>query len=150
MTRKRIEGVLPDLSVGQNLVGPVKPTAWRGDAGSSNRRVIIVAQDCKATGTWKLPSQSARYPPDVDIDRLHMAWAEGHAGLHLVPVPPNQRRWNQKATFTRAIITGTSTSGPMTAAKAAPELMPNTAMATAMASSKLLLAAVNARVVVLL
>ncbi len=31
----------------------------------------------------------------------------------------------------------------MTAAKAGPELMPYTAMATAMASSKLLLAAVN-------
>lgn len=39
-------------------------------------------------------------------------------------------------------MTGTSTSGPITAAKAAPELMPNTAMATAIASSKLLLAAV--------
>jgi len=38
----------------------------------------------------------------------------------------------------------------ITAAKAAPELMPNTATATAIASSKLLLAAVNARVVVLL
>jgi len=45
--------------------------------------------------------------------------------------------------LTRAIITGTSTKGPMTAANAAPELMPYTAMATAMASSKLLLAAVK-------
>jgi hypothetical protein len=34
----------------------------------------------------------------------------------------------------------------MTAAKAAPELIPNTAIATAMASSKLLLEAVNERV----
>nr|WP_320038736.1 hypothetical protein [uncultured Bacteroides sp.] len=34
--------------------------------------------------------------------------------------------------------TGTSISGPITAAKATPELMPNMAMATAMASSKLL------------
>ena len=58
------------------------------------------------------------------------------------------RRWNHKATLTSAIITGTSTSGPMTAANAAPELMPNTATATAIANSKLLLAAVNARVVV--
>ena len=38
----------------------------------------------------------------------------------------------------------------MTAAKASPELMPNTATATAMASSKLLLAAVKDSVVVLL
>jgi hypothetical protein len=44
---------------------------------------------------------------------------------------------------------GTSTSGPMTAAKAAPELMPKTATATAMASSKLLLAAVKLIVAVL-
>jgi hypothetical protein len=34
--------------------------------------------------------------------------------------------------------TETSTSGPMTAAKAAPWWMPNVAMATAIASSKLL------------
>ena len=40
-------------------------------------------------------------------------------------------------------MTGTSTSGPMTAANATPELMPNTATATAMASSKLFEAAVN-------
>ena len=60
------------------------------------------------------------------------------------------RRWNQNATLTRPIITGTSTSGPMTAAKAAPESIPNTATATAIASSKLLLAAVKASVVVLL
>ena len=46
-------------------------------------------------------------------------------------------------------MTGTSTSGPMTAAKASPELMPKTATATAMASSKLLLAAVNERVAAL-
>ncbi len=39
--------------------------------------------------------------------------------------------------------TGTSTRGPMTAAKAMPELMPKTATATAMASSKLLEAAVK-------
>jgi hypothetical protein len=44
--------------------------------------------------------------------------------------------------------TGTSTSGPMTAAKAAPLSMPKLAMATAMASSKLLDAAVNESVTV--
>jgi hypothetical protein len=51
-----------------------------------------------------------------------------------------------KATLTSPIITGTSTNGPITAVKASPELMPNTAIATAIASSKLLLAAVNERV----
>jgi len=61
----------------------------------------------------------------------------------------NHRRRSQKATLTRLISTGTSTNGPMTAAKAAPCLMPKTATATAMASSKLLPAAVKATVVVL-
>jgi hypothetical protein len=48
------------------------------------------------------------------------------------------------ATFTRPISTGTSTRGPITAANASPELIPKTATATAMANSKLLLAAVKA------
>src|SRR4030042_1808553 len=49
------------------------------------------------------------------------------------------------ATLTRLISTGTSTSGPITAANAAPWLIPKTPTATAIASSKLLLAAVNER-----
>ena len=53
----------------------------------------------------------------------------------------------KNATLTNAIITGTSTNGPITAAKASPELIPNIAIATAMANSKLLLAAVNDKVV---
>jgi hypothetical protein len=44
---------------------------------------------------------------------------------------------NLKATFTSAISTGTSTNGPITAAKASPELMPNSATAKAMSSLKL-------------
>jgi hypothetical protein len=43
-----------------------------------------------------------------------------------------------RATFTKPIITGTSTKGPITAANAAAELMPNTAVATTIANSKLL------------
>ena len=54
---------------------------------------------------------------------------------------------HRKATFTSEISTGTSTNGPMTAAKAAPLPIPNVAMATAMASSKLLDAAVKESVV---
>ncbi len=38
---------------------------------------------------------------------------------------------------------GTSTKGPITPAKACPEFNPNTAIATAIANSKLLPAAVN-------
>ena len=55
---------------------------------------------------------------------------------------------SKSATFTSPISTGTSTSGPITAANAAPELMPNTATATAIASSKLFEAAVKASVAV--
>ena len=44
--------------------------------------------------------------------------------------------------------TGTSTSGPITAANASPLFIPNTATATAIANSKLLLAAVKESVAV--
>jgi len=54
------------------------------------------------------------------------------------------------ATFTSIIKTGTSTSGPITAAKACPEFIPKTAIETAIANSKLLLEAVKARVAVFL
>ena len=57
--------------------------------------------------------------------------------------------WNHNATLTRLIKTGTSTSGPITAAKASPLFIPNTAIATAIANSKLLLAAVKESVAVL-
>jgi len=54
-----------------------------------------------------------------------------------------------RARLTKLINTGTSTKGPITVAKASPEWIPNTEIATAMASSKLLLAAVKERVVVM-
>ena len=53
-----------------------------------------------------------------------------------------------KATLTSKIKTGTSTRGPITAANDSPEFIPNTATETAIANSKLLLAAVNESVVV--
>ena len=62
----------------------------------------------------------------------------GHRGSASVGAAAKYRRWNPIATLTKAIITGTSTSGPMIAANAAPELIPNTATATAIANSKLL------------
>ena len=46
-------------------------------------------------------------------------------------------------TFTKLIKTGTSTSGPITPTKAWIEFMPNIAIATAIASSKLFDAAVK-------
>src|ERR1035437_2215107 len=64
-----------------------------------------------------------------------------------VKTPPNHWRLIQRATFTSEISTGTSTSGPMTAAKAAPWWIPKVAIATAMASSKLLDDAVKESVV---
>ena len=65
----------------------------------------------------------------------------------LANTPPNHFRLIQSATLTREIRTGTSTSGPITAANAAPLLIPKVAMATAMASSKLFDAAVKESVV---
>jgi len=56
--------------------------------------------------------------------------------------------WKNNATLTSEINTGTSTSGPITAANASPECKPNTPIATAIANSKLLLAAVNDKVAV--
>lgn len=57
-------------------------------------------------------------------------------------------RLKLNATLTSPIITGTSTNGPITAVNASPEFIPNTAIATAIASSKLLLAAVKESVAV--
>src|SRR5690606_33998403 len=62
-------------------------------------------------------------------------------------VAGNQRRPRRRATCTSRINTGTSTRGPMTAAKATGEARPNAAMATAIASSKLFPAAVKATAV---
>jgi hypothetical protein len=54
-----------------------------------------------------------------------------------------KRRCAHCATSTKPIITGTSIRGPITAAKAAPLLIPKVATATAIANSKLLDAAVK-------
>lgn len=55
----------------------------------------------------------------------------------------NQVFRSQRATLTSASNAGTSTKGPITVAKATEDPRPNAAMATAMARSKLLLAAVK-------
>lgn len=61
--------------------------------------------------------------------------------------PPYHLRLIHSATLTKEMSTGTSTSGPITAAKAAPWWMPKVAMATAIASSKLFDEAVKESVV---
>ena len=68
----------------------------------------------------------------------------GCTGLHVVSLfPPYHLFLSQNETFTSEIRTGTSTSGPITVANAAGDAIPKTAIATAIASSKLLDAAVN-------
>lgn len=57
-------------------------------------------------------------------------------------------RPSHRATDTSRISTGTSTSGPITAANATGDASPKAAIATAMASSKLFEAAENASAVV--
>lgn len=54
--------------------------------------------------------------------------------------------WKYGDPFAKLISTGTSTNSQMTAAKACPGPMPNTAAATAMVGSKLSLAVVQALV----
>src|SRR5699024_3861715 len=56
---------------------------------------------------------------------------------------------SRSATYTNATKTGTSIKGPTTPASACPDVAPNVPIATAIASSKLFPAAVNANVVVL-
>src|SRR3954470_6783695 len=58
--------------------------------------------------------------------------------------PPHDSLFlNANATYTRINNTGTSIKGPIVAARASSDFTPKTATATAMASSKLLLPAVN-------
>ena len=65
---------------------------------------------------------------------------------HSLPLKPLYHlSLNQSETFTSEIRTGTSTNGPITVANATGDAIPKTAMATAIASSKLLEAAVNER-----
>jgi len=64
------------------------------------------------------------------------------------PDAPKYRFPAQRDTYTSVTSAGTSISGPTTPASAWPELMPNVPIATAIASSKLLPAAVKARVAV--
>jgi hypothetical protein len=64
------------------------------------------------------------------------------------PFSSNRSLFIHNETLTGLIKTRTSINGPITAAKAWPEFIPNTPVATAIANSKLLLAAVNESVAV--
>src|SRR5690349_22848025 len=100
--------------------------------------------------------RAARAVDAGEDHRLHRAVPAGAGKLpaqFLTPAisatsPGKNRPRSRSATLTRPISTGTSTSGPITAAKAAPWEMPKVATATAMASSKLLDAAVKESVAV--
>ncbi len=63
----------------------------------------------------KLADRSWKDRAALEIEKL-----DPHAASARCADPPNMIRLNQKATLTRPINTGTSTNGPMTAAKAAP------------------------------
>ena len=65
-----------------------------------------------------------------------------------IPFSSNSRFFAQSETLTKPIKTGTSTKGPITAANAWPEFIPKTPIVTAIANSKLLLAAVKESVAV--
>ncbi len=80
-----------------------------------------------------------------NLDKEILMNAVRDVGLH---ISVKKCFFAQSETLTRPINTGNLNNGPMTAAKASPELIPNTPTATAIASSKLLLAAVKDRVVV--
>src|ERR1035441_8124133 len=86
------------------------------------------------------------HTPILQKSKLHQAFCVRQVSM-LANTPPYHFRLIQSATLTKEMSTGTSTSGPITAAKAAPWWMPNVAIATAMASSKLLDDAVKDSVV---
>ena len=116
-----------------------------------------VTRTCAGAGNFKtvagLDAEGALQPSGFEPNSRCIDQDSFHVSLRSMQRRNGHRLsgkyfWNQSATFTRLISTGTSTSGPITAAKAAPELIPNTATATAIASSKLLLAAVKDSVAV--
>ena len=96
------------------------------------------------------PAQTTSISTDVVLTSRRGTCVRFHFRV-LVGSPVGRKRAveNHRAMLTKLMRTGTSISGPMTAANACPEPMPKTATATAIASSKLLLAAVNARAAVL-
>src|SRR5579864_562446 len=106
-------------------------TAIMTDTDSVCNREAHTADICRFFTDIALHNRS----PDGVVD-----WHAGSVGYSLRP--------NQSETYTKPISTGTSTSGPTTAANACPDAMPKTLIATAMANSKLLLAAVKEMVAV--
>ena len=93
-------------------------------------------------------TRAAQGRDQADVIRVQEMQDDHQAASAGGAVSGNQRRPIHSATDTSRISTGTSTNGPMTAAKATGEVRPKAAMATAMASSKLFEAAVKARAVV--
>lgn len=70
-------------------------------------------------------------PLRLGVSKFHNVTKPIHALASLV----KYRLWKYEATLTKPIRAGTSTNGPITAANAAPKLMPKTATATVIANS---------------
>src|SRR5690606_32115789 len=136
---------LPVGGYDQGAQQQVSPLPFQADV-SGQGAVVVGAEVAAGAGVRQaLGSERGDQTGIVCIDAVkpdHQTTSAGGA------VSGNQRRPIHSATDTSRISTGTSTSGPMTAAKATGEVSPNAAMATAMASSKLFEAAVKARAVV--
>src|SRR5690606_36044080 len=105
------------------------------------RRSLPSRHSSPAAGLDRPARECHPTPHDHDVNVVHALPCSG-------AVEVKYRLPSHNATCTKAISTGTSTKGPMTVAKATGEASPNAAMPTAMASSKLLLAAVKASAVV--
>ena len=106
---------------------------WRGASSRSSS-----ASGYQLASVMGSPSRSRRGKPPAQL------FAPASSAVS----PGKKRSRSLSATVTSPIRTGTSTSGPITAANAAPCAMPNVATATAMASSKLFEAAVKESVAV--
>ena len=116
----------------QNSMKPLDQLRWL-KATAIERRAIGLCLDC----FWKFLTYKSV-----------LIWITHYQGFSVKAELAKNFLFSQNATLTKPIITGTSTSGPITAAKACPDEIPNTATATAIASSKLLLAAVKESVTV--
>jgi hypothetical protein len=109
--------------------------------------ITVAKPQQAAASTMQAMNCKLRIPINV-LGRSFYPLCDNSAATEIGLGSTKKRFLAHRATFTRLIRTGTSNRGPITAAKASPELIPKTPIATAIANSKLLLAAVNERVAV--
>ena len=144
---------LGDLTdyVTSNDLGTAVVLAAAARAGVA-RFVLASSMVVYGEGAYACPRHGAVSPPprtvaDLDAGRFDPRGMDRHRETACLFPPYRVKYLRRKysATLTSPISTGTSTSGPMTAAKAWPELMPNTATATAMASSSFFACSIRPR-----